>query len=321
MARLRRQVCRLVLDHFDRTYAEELGDQWRAVREVLTAPDLWQYAVLLNNFQCDLETKKHLWTRGYRQLAPPTFPETLKCYISKNPGKFPSQRHQTGRIKDYYILNASSLLPVLALDVRPGETVLDMCAAPGGKSVALLQCAAPGHLHCNEPDPPRWRWLQETLESFVPLPHRNAISTSALDGRLMGRVHAKSYDKVLVDAPCSNDRSWLFSSDAQLAAERISQRKRLPTLQAELLRSAIRALRPGGSVVYSTCTLSQAENSAVVSNILNSCRDVLPMDLSSMAGTLAHHFSFAAHVTHGLLVLPHKGKAWGPMFVSKLIKL
>ncbi|KAM3934325.1 tRNA (cytosine(34)-C(5))-methyltransferase, mitochondrial [Leptodactylus fuscus] len=321
MARLKRQICRVVLDYFDKTYTNELGDQWQIVREVLTTPGLWQYAVLLNNLQSSLETLNNLLVHNYHQLTHQTFPESLKCYINRNPGTFPSQRHQAGKIKAYYILNASSLLPVLALDVKHGETVLDMCAAPGGKSIALLQCATPGRLHCNEPDIHRSRWLKQTLESFVPWPHVNAISTSQLDGRLIGNVHANSYDKVLVDAPCSNDRSWLFSSDVQQAAERISQRKTLPAIQTELLRSAIHALRPGGSVVYSTCTLSQAENDAVVSNILNSCRDVVPVDLSDMANTLSHEFTFAAHVTHGLLVLPHKGKAWGPMFVSKLLKL
>ncbi|XP_077150220.1 tRNA (cytosine(34)-C(5))-methyltransferase, mitochondrial [Ranitomeya variabilis] len=321
MARLRRQICRVVLDHFDKAYSQELGDQWQTVRAVLTSPGLWQYAVLLNNFQCSLETEKRLSMCGYHQLTHHTFPASLRCYINRNPGKFPSQRHQTGEIKGYYILNASSLLPMLALDVRHGERVLDLCAAPGGKSVTLLQCASPGHLHCNEPDIHRSRWMRETLESFVPSLYMNAISTSELDGRLVGKLHAKSYDKVLVDAPCSNDRSWLFSSDAEQAAERISQRKVLPEIQTALLRSAIHALRPGGSVVYSTCTLSEAENSAVVSNILNSCRDVIPVDLSDMANTLSHEFTFAAHVTHGLLVLPHTGKAWGPMFVSKFIKL
>ncbi|XP_044143741.1 tRNA (cytosine(34)-C(5))-methyltransferase, mitochondrial-like isoform X1 [Bufo gargarizans] len=321
MARPRRQICRVVLDYFDKTYTNELGDQWQTVKEVLTAPGLWQYAVLLNHFKCSLETRKHLLMQGYHRLTHQTFPEKLECYINRNPGKFPSQRHQTGKIKEYYILNASSLLPVLALDVKDGETVLDMCAAPGGKSVTLLQCSSPGHLHCNEPDIRRSQWLKETLESFVPSPHLNAISTSELDGRLIGKLHAKSYDKVLVDAPCSNDRSWLFSSDALQAAERISQRKVLPAVQVELLRSAIHALRPGGSVVYSTCTLSEAENSAVVSSVLNSCRDVLSVDLSDLANTLSHEFTFSAHVTHGLLVLPRKGKAWGPMFVSKLIKL
>lgn len=56
----------------------------------------------------------------------------------------PSERHQPGRLKTYYLLNAASLLPVLALELKDGERVLDLCAAPGGKAVALLQCAYPG---------------------------------------------------------------------------------------------------------------------------------------------------------------------------------
>ncbi|XP_075053140.1 tRNA (cytosine(34)-C(5))-methyltransferase, mitochondrial [Mixophyes fleayi] len=322
MARVKKQICRLLLDYFDKTYTNELGDRWHTVKEVLTTPGLWQYAVLLNNFQCNSEIEKHLRMNGYHQLSHEnffTYPETLKCYINRKPKKFPSQRHQPGKIKEYYILNASSLLPVLALDVKDGESVLDMCAAPGGKSVVLLQCASPGRLDCNEPDIHRSRWLKQTLESFVPLSHTNVISTSEMDGRLIGRLHANSYDKVLVDAPCSNDRSWLFSSGS--VTERISQRKVLPVIQTELLRSAIHALSPGGSVVYSTCTLSKAENSDVISNILNSCRDVIPVDLSDMVSMLLNEFTFAADVPHGLLVLPDKGKAWGPMFVSKLTKL
>ncbi|XP_072287876.1 tRNA (cytosine(34)-C(5))-methyltransferase, mitochondrial [Pyxicephalus adspersus] len=323
MGRLRKQICRFVLDYFDQTYSKELGDHWHSVRKVLTDPGLWQYAVLLNKYQNPVETEKHLLTLGYRILSNDNFSNnraSIKCYVSREPGKFPSQRHQTGKIKDYYILNASSLLPVLALDVRDGEMVLDMCAAPGGKSIALLQCALPGLLHCNEPDVHRSLWLRKTLESFVPTSHTNVLSTSQLDGRLIGRLYSSSFDKVLVDAPCSNDRSWLFSSDTERAKSRISERQSLPAIQTELLRSAINALRPGGTLVYSTCTLSRAENSDVISNILNSCSNVTPVDLSHINNTLSHEFRFAEQVTHGLLVIPDKGKSWGPMFVSKLLK-
>ncbi|KAH0516637.1 5-methylcytosine rRNA methyltransferase NSUN4 [Microtus ochrogaster] len=148
----------------------------------------------------------------------------------------PSERHQTGSLKKYYLLNAASLLPVLALELSDGETVLDLCAAPGGKSVALLQCASPGYLLCNEYDSRRVRWLGQTLESFIPQPLINVIKVSESDGREMGDAQPETFDKVLVDAPCSNDRSWLFSSDSQKAANRLQQRSNLPVLQVELLR-------------------------------------------------------------------------------------
>lgn len=87
-------------------------------------------------------------------------------------------------------------------------------------------------------------------------------------------------------------------------------------------RSAIDALRPGGTLVYSTCTLSKAENSDVIAHILNSCSSVLPVDISTLAKAASQEFSLASGVQqHELLVLPEKGKAWGPMYISKLKKV
>jgi len=97
-----------------------------------------------------------------------------------------------------------------------------------------------GYLHCNEHDSLRLRWLRQTLESFIPQPLVNVIKVSELDGREMGDAQPEMFDKVLVDAPCSNDRSWLFSSDSQKAACRISQRRNLPVLQVELLSCFIK---------------------------------------------------------------------------------
>lgn len=69
---------------------------------------------------------------------------SLQCYIHQHPLRFPSQAHQPGQLKQYYLLNAASLLPVLALQVKDGESVLDLCSAPGGKALAIMQCATPG---------------------------------------------------------------------------------------------------------------------------------------------------------------------------------
>lgn len=71
---------------------------------------------------------------------------SLKCYIHPHPLRFPSQAHRPDRLKQYYLLNAASLLPVLALQVRDGDKVLDLCSAPGGKAVAIMQSATPGKL-------------------------------------------------------------------------------------------------------------------------------------------------------------------------------
>nr|XP_020039285.1 tRNA (cytosine(34)-C(5))-methyltransferase, mitochondrial isoform X2 [Castor canadensis] len=322
--KLAKQICEVVLDHFEKQYSRELGDSWSTVRDVLISPSLWQYAILLNRFNYPFELEKDLHLKGYHTLFQGSlsyYPKSMKCYLSRTTDQLPSERHQIGNLKKYYLLNAASLLPVLALELRDGEKVLDMCAAPGGKSIALLQCACPGYLHCNEYDRLRLRWLRQTLESFIPQPLVNIIKVSELDGRGMGDAQPETFDKVLVDAPCSNDRSWLFSSDSQKAACRIQHRRNLPFLQVELLRSAIKALRPGGLLVYSTCTLSKAENQDVISEILNSYSNIVPVDIRGIARTCSQDFTFAPTDQEcELLVIPNKGKAWGPMYVAKLKK-
>ncbi|NXP79375.1 NSUN3 protein, partial [Ramphastos sulfuratus] len=234
-----KQVCQIVLDHFEQQYTRELGDAWTHIRDALTEPLCWQYAVLLNKFSQSAELESSLRVWGYRpafQEPLPYLPSSLQCYISRTPGRFPAQKHQPGKLKEYFLLNAASLLPVLALEVKDGEDVLDLCAAPGGKSVAILQCASPGNFHCNESDVLRSRWLKQTIESFIPDAFINLITFSTLDGRQIGDLKPESYDKVLVDAPCSGDRSWLFSSDTRQATLRLIQRKEFPPLQFQLLR-------------------------------------------------------------------------------------
>nr|XP_060622908.1 tRNA (cytosine(34)-C(5))-methyltransferase, mitochondrial [Anolis sagrei ordinatus] len=318
--KLRKQICQVVLDHFEKQYSKELGETWNSVREVLTSPQYWQYAALLNKFSLSSEVEDNLCSKGYRLLFPET--SSFKCYICSTPGRFPAQRHRAGKLKEYYLLNAASLLAVLALEVKNGEKVLDMCAAPGGKSIATLQSAWPGLLHCNEYDHLRSLWLKQTLESFIPESVMNTVALSQLDGQQIGNLQPEHFDKVLVDAPCSNDRSWLFSSDIQQAALRLAQRKLLSAIQIQLLRSAVKALRPGGYLVYSTCTLSKAENSDVITHILNSCSNVLPVDMGPLASSVSQEFTFAPCVQpHELIVLPQRGKAWGPMYISKLKKI
>ncbi|XP_071775660.2 tRNA (cytosine(34)-C(5))-methyltransferase, mitochondrial [Centroberyx gerrardi] len=259
----------------------------------------------------------------------------LQCYIHPSALRFPSQAHWPGQLKQYYLLNAASLLPVLALQVRNGEKVLDLCSAPGGKALAIMQTATPALLCCNEPDPHRRDWLAKTLESFLPHSLSSRVIVSSQDGRSFGRSEAGKYDKVLVDAPCSNDRSWLYSSNGQQGDQRLKERARLPGLQAQLLRSALSSVRPGGVVVYSTCTLSSSENHAVVEAVLNSCPEAEPEDLwEELVIPFSNHFTFSpAHPAHrhsqgdtvssprhkhGILVVPQPGRTWGPMFLCRI---
>ncbi|CAL8350764.1 unnamed protein product [Merluccius merluccius] len=134
--------------------------------------------------------------------------------------------HWPGVLKQDYLLNAASLLPVLVLQLRDGEKVLDLCSAPGGKADGIM-LADPALLRCNESDPHRKEWLAQTL-SFLPLSLSNRMTLSNQDDRVFGMSPAGTYDKVLVDAPCSNDLT--------LFLQRQKDRAALPALQAHLLR-------------------------------------------------------------------------------------
>ncbi|XP_041850574.1 tRNA (cytosine(34)-C(5))-methyltransferase, mitochondrial isoform X2 [Melanotaenia boesemani] len=367
-----RSLCPAVLSHFDQQYSEELGDLWTSARAVFLDPQSWQYGVMLNRFSVVTDIMQILQSQGFSALLPQTqgspedsdfqpyitshaltqgsqskpcltLPHTsLQCYIHSSPLRFPSQAHRPGQLKQYYLLNAASLLPVLALQIRDGDKVLDLCSAPGGKAIAIMQSATPELLCCNEPDPHRRDWLSKTLASFLPSSLNNRVVVSAQDGQAFGQSEAGFYDKVLVDAPCSNDRSWLYSSNSQQVAQRLKDRVRLPVLQAQLLRSALSAVRPGGVVVYSTCTLSSFENYAVVETVLKDFPEAEPEDLwEEIAISLKKYFEFSSYPGHsqlrpdpsllpessaasayhhrlGILVVPQPGKTWGPMFLSRI---
>ncbi|KAM9454202.1 tRNA (cytosine(34)-C(5))-methyltransferase, mitochondrial isoform 2-T2 [Clarias gariepinus] len=292
-------------------------------REVLLNPHCWQYGVLLNRFSDHLDVRAVLKSRGYYSLlSQPDPPNTwpLQCLVHKDAVRLPTQRHREGWLKQYYLLNAASLLPVLALDVKDGERVLDLCSAPGGKALAVLQTANPGLLHCNEVDKSRYAWLVKTLESYVPHALRDTLTVTNEDGRDIGITKLKMFDKVLVDAPCSNDRSWLFSPGAQQGELRLRERAKLPQLQKELICSALSAVRPGGIVVYSTCTLSSAENQSVMEAVLSTVHGVELAELEEeLIVSLSGHFKFA-HLRPplGCLVVPEQGRTWGPMYVCRL---
>ncbi|XP_040891895.1 tRNA (cytosine(34)-C(5))-methyltransferase, mitochondrial [Toxotes jaculatrix] len=290
------------------------------------------------------DSTSHALSQDLNSGPVPSFSHpSLQCYMHSYPLRFPSQAHRPGQLKQYYLLNAASLLPVLALQVRDGEKVLDLCSAPGGKALAIMQCATPALLCCNEPDPHRREWLAKTLESFLPHSLNSKVIVSGQDGRCFGQSEEETYDKILVDAPCSNDRSWLYSCSSQQGEQRLKERAKLPALQAQLLRSALSAVRPGGLVVYSTCTLSNSENYAVVETVVSDCPEAEPEDLwEEIAVPLSKYFAFSPpypghrqsshkpslqpqngavssyHHRLGILVVPQPGKTWGPMFLSRI---
>ena len=152
----------------------------------------------------------------------------------------------------YYLQEASAMAPVALLDPQPGERVCDLCAAPGGKTTQIAgRMMGRGFLLCNEINPKRAKILSRNIERMAV---SNALVTNEHPVTLAQRF-AGFFDRVLVDAPCSGEGMFRKEEAAvtdwsQETVEMCARR------QAEILSSAAALIRPGGHLVYSTCTLS-----------------------------------------------------------------
>ena len=175
------------------------------------------------------------------------------------PGKHPY--HEAGV---YYIQEPSAMAPAEYLEAKPGERILDLCAAPGGKSTQIgAALNGEGLLISNEIHPARAKILSENIERMG---IRNAIVTNETPEHL-SEIFVEYFDRILVDAPCSGEGMFRKNEDAMTEWS-----KENVTLCAErqdgILSHAASMLRPGGRLVYSTCTFAPCEDEQIISWLL-----------------------------------------------------
>ncbi|OGL66442.1 hypothetical protein A2856_01995 [Candidatus Uhrbacteria bacterium RIFCSPHIGHO2_01_FULL_63_20] len=174
-----------------------------------------------------------------------------------------------------YLQGIASMLAPLALDPRPGETVLDLCAAPGSKTTQMAaMMEGKGRIVAVEEDEVRFQKLQNTAW----MQGAKMVTPRQADGTLVHHEEPEAYDRVLLDAPCSAEgrislrdaRSYSFWSPKNIAIH--------AKLQRRLLRSAARTLKPGGTLVYSTCTLAPEENEGMMKWFLGEFPEFAPVE-------------------------------------------
>ncbi len=164
----------------------------------------------------------------------------------------------------YYLQEPSAMLPAGLLEIKPGERVLDLCAAPGGKATALgEQLKGEGVLVANDSNTARARALLRNLELFG---ISNAFVTNETPGRL-AEVFPSYFDKILVDAPCAGEGMFRRRQEVADAWE-ADKPARCATMQRQILKEALPMLAPGGRLLYSTCSFSAEENEQVVDWLL-----------------------------------------------------
>ena len=164
----------------------------------------------------------------------------------------------------YYLQEASAMAPVALLNPQPGECICDLCAAPGGKTTQIAgRMLGKGFLLCNEINPKRAKILSRNIERMAV---SNALVTNEHPANLAARFPG-FFDRVLVDAPCSGEGMFRKEEAAvtdwsQETVEMCARR------QAEILHSAAQMVRPGGRLVYSTCTFAPEEDEMAVATFL-----------------------------------------------------
>lgn len=214
--------------------------------------------------------------------------------------------------KDRYIMDPASIIAALSLNVSPSDFVLDMCAAPGGKTLILLEALSSGELWSNEISAARRGKLKEVIRQYVPPDMRSKVFIKGKDGNRYGLNHENTFDKILVDAPCSGEKH-LLNSPKELEKWSIKRTKRLAVGQYSLLCSALLALKAGGQVVYSTCSISPLENDEVIKKLIDKKgENVELVSIESLP-------DFVEKTEFGYQVLPDKS-GHGPIYFSKLQK-
>lgn len=246
---------------FCRRIEELFGDHWRTVYEGLSAERATAFRI--NTLLADPgAVVAQLKSEGFA-LSPVGWVE--HAYMVP-----PGQRRaltENACFRDglIYIQNPASMLPPILLAPKQDDRVLDLAAAPGSKT---LQIAAMmdnrGWISAVEPVKNRFFRLQRNLR------HHGAenVHTYMKDGSRVWRQVPESFDRVLLDAPCSSEgqfvaevpESWAYWSEKKV--------KEMARKQKRLLYSAVQCLKPGGRLVYSTCTFSPEENEAVVDAML-----------------------------------------------------
>ena len=222
----------------------------------------------------------------------------------------------------FYLQNLSSTLPVTVLSPEEGEIVLDMCASPGSKTTqAAIMMKNRGTLIANDIS---WKRMMPLSANLPRLGLSNTIITRT-QGQLFGCNYPEYFDKIILDAPCSGEGSWYKHNNTK-AIFKQSFVNKCTNIQKDLAVSAFKALKPGGTMVYSTCTFSIEENEEIVDFILkfssgNLKTAEINLEIPGRTEGVLHHKknSFHSDVRNSIRIYPHKTGLPG-FFLTKLVK-
>ncbi|KAL0109225.1 hypothetical protein PUN28_014366 [Cardiocondyla obscurior] len=259
-----------------------------------------------------------------------TFPQYLNIYTFEegNKSTFPSPKKGSTGVLDYYLLDGASVLPVLALDMQPGDVVLDMCAAPGGKTLSILQTLMPQLMVANDVKKSRVERVRKVIDEYVAGigQWEERLFLTERDARTIDEKNM--FNKILVDVPCTTDRHVLHSEENNIfKPQRVQERLKMPEMQADILTNALKIISVGGTVVYSTCSLSPIQNDGVVGMALKKNWEetnsiMVVKDMTKALDPLKFLYKFGNYgLKYGHIAIPTLDNNWGPMYFCKIVRM
>ncbi|TYQ16410.1 UNVERIFIED_CONTAM: NOL1/NOP2/sun family putative RNA methylase [Acetivibrio alkalicellulosi] len=231
------------------------------------------YGLRVNTLKISVE--EFLKTSPFKLKPIPWTNDGFYYLGEESPGKHPY--YHAGL---YYIQEPSAMLPGAVADARPGEYVLDLCAAPGGKTVQMAAgMKGKGLLIANDISADRVKALIKNIELCGVT---NAIVTNEKPEKLVSKFK-NFFDKILVDAPCSGE--GMFRKDENAAKSWDKFKSELCcNMQRDILENAHEMLKPGGMLIYSTCTFSPEENEMMIGYFLDRFKEYELMDIVKTGG-------------------------------------
>ncbi len=221
----------------------------------------------------------------------------------------------------YYRMDPASIIAAQSLAVQPGDAVLDMCAAPGGKSLVLLESLTAaqegecldlsGRFVANEMSAKRKFRMMSVFKRYLPKEVRSIVKIRGVDGSIIGLNKKQDFDRILLDAPCSGERGVVHKK-SELQTWKVKRTKSFGIRQYSLLSSAFMALKPGGRIVYSTCSISPHENDEVIRKLIKRKKNEIDiLELDPIGPSEKTEF--------GQQFLPDRD-GWGPIYYSVIQK-
>ncbi len=242
---------------FDARIKEQLKDEYDAYIKCLSDP--MYHGIRINTRKISVE--KFLEISPF-ELTPVPWTTNGFYYDEK---KYTPSKHPYYYAGLYYIQEPSAMTPASVLDISEGDMVLDICAAPGGKSTELAaKLNGTGFLVSNDISNSRAKALLKNLELFG---IANMCVVSEAPNKLSEKFY-QAFDKILIDAPCSGEGMFRKSSSMMTAWEKNGV-EMFAGLQRGILNEAVKMLKPGGSMLYSTCTFSPEEDERSVEYLLS----------------------------------------------------